>query len=137
MIRERELMGETKCGDWVSVRPCDDEHKNKTFLGVYLGDLPIDLTVLANKRTHKIQIGPHGNPAMYVPDLKKIIFGCGSWWGKIESPEDLKQITDADISNIWYVKCLKEMSECQDQNSGKPKQDADSSKEPSPASPTP
>ena len=49
------------------------------------------------------------NPAIYVFDLQRIIFGAESWWGIIENPEELKDITDDDINNIWYVKALKAM----------------------------
>jgi hypothetical protein len=37
--------------------------------------------------------------------------GYESWWGQINSPEELKAITDVDIQNVWYVKALKEMAE--------------------------
>ena len=51
------------------------------------------------------------NPAMFVPELKKIIWGCGSWWSKIKSEGDLKQITDEDIKNTWYVKLVSQLAE--------------------------
>ncbi|SME48916.1 hypothetical protein BACERE00183_04191 [Bacillus cereus] len=38
--------------------------------------------------------------------MKEIIYGAGSWWGKINSEEELKEITDADINDVWYVKML-------------------------------
>ena len=46
------------------------------------------------------------NPAIWVPDLKKIVFGMESWWGVLRSRTISKQITDADIQNVWYVKAL-------------------------------
>ena len=49
------------------------------------------------------------NPAIYVPELRKIVFGCESWWGEIQSPDEIKDITDDDISNVWYVKLVKAM----------------------------
>jgi hypothetical protein len=51
------------------------------------------------------------NPAIYVPELRKIIFGCGSWWSEIESPDEIKDITDDDIENCWYVRLAKMMQE--------------------------
>ena len=56
-----------------------------------------------------MNVSTTGNPAIYVPELGKIIFGMESWWGIIESPEELKDISDDDISNTWYVKLLQEM----------------------------
>jgi len=35
--------------------------------------------------------------------------GCGSWWGAIDNEEDLKDITDSDIENVWYVQLLKKI----------------------------
>ena len=42
-----------------------------------------------------------------MPELKKIIYGCESWWHEITSVEELKDITDSDIDNTWYVQLLK------------------------------
>lgn len=96
-------------GSWVSVRPCGEEYENKTFLGVLLGDLPVSRFV--SYRDDKVlELHHQLNPAIYVPELKKIIFGCGSWWGVIKSPEQLRKITDEDIDNVWYVQALKQLS---------------------------
>lgn len=98
-------------GCWVMVRPCAKEYQDKTYLGIYLGDLPIDIIGLIDNKTNELSLTFHRNPAIYVPDLKCIIYGFESWWGPINHPDDLKQITDADIQNIWYVKILKELTE--------------------------
>lgn len=99
-----------KVGDWVSIRPCAEEHKDQTFLGIFLGALPKGLSGHVDKN-HVLNLDYHMNPAIYVPDLKKVIYGCESWWGVIKSPDDLKKITDADINNVWYVKALKELGQ--------------------------
>jgi len=100
----------TEPGKWVKVRPCDKEYEGKTYLGVMLGAMALSMTARQNPETGILHLS-HGrhNPAMYVPDLKKVIFGMGSWWGAVESPEDLKSISDADIENVWYVRALKEL----------------------------
>ncbi len=59
----------------------------------------------------KLHVSPYSNPAIFVPELKKIIYGCESWWGEIESPEDFKEITSDDINNVWYVQLLKAMED--------------------------
>jgi len=96
-------------GSWVSVKPCGEKYGDKTYLGILLGELPISCMAMYDKEQN-IEFLYHRNPAMYVPDLKEIIYGCGSWWDMIEKPEDLKNISDQDINNIWYVKALKELS---------------------------
>jgi|GEM_PF-7070497 len=99
-----------KIGDLVKVRPCDEEYQNKTYLGFLIGDIARGSSIEIEK--DKIQLNFSGyNPAMFVPELKKIIYGSGSWWSKIESVEELKQITNDDIENVWYVKLLKKVVE--------------------------
>lgn len=91
----------------VKVRPCDKDLSRKTFLGIYIGDVARG----AYARFHRdggvleLGLGWH-NPAIWVPDLERFVFGCESWWVPIEDASELKQITDEDIGNIWYVKLL-------------------------------
>jgi hypothetical protein len=99
-----------KVGSWVSVRPVGEEYGGKTFLGIYLGDLPSYASESYNIVTKEVEVLLSKNPAIYVPDLKKVIRGYESWWGVIDSPEKLQKITDKDIENVWYVKALKELA---------------------------
>lgn len=94
-------------GSWVSIRPCDSE---KTYLGVLLGDMHISTMHTYHLKTKELTASSHKNPAIYVPDLKRIVWGYESWWGVINSPEKLRKITDIDIENVWYVKALKELT---------------------------
>jgi hypothetical protein len=108
-----------KVGSFVSIRPVDDP---KTYLGVYVGSFipPFDTTyhVGHNTVTKQLKIMPtRTNPAIYVFDLKKIVWGCESWWGEITSEKDLKQITDQDIQSVWYVQALKALQEEKKPNS--------------------
>lgn len=99
----------SKCGQLVKIKPCGEEYGGKTYLGILLGDLPIHATVSFHHDDQKLHIGAMTNPAIFVPDMKKIIYGAESWWGEIERPEDLKDIAQDDIQNVWYVKLLNEM----------------------------
>ena len=98
-------------GSMVQVRPCADEYEKKTFLGIYIGDVPIEFNIAKYTKTNVLTIIDTTNPAIFVPELNKVIFGYESWWGQIKSEEELSQITDGDIDNVWYVKALKQMSE--------------------------
>ena len=100
-----------KMGSLVKVRPCGEEYGNKTYLGFYLGDLPLGITGSFKEAEGIYKVGTLSNPAMYVTELRKIIFGCGSWWSEIKSEDDLKQITDDDIENTWYVKLAKALQQ--------------------------
>ncbi len=101
-----------KCGDFVAIRPCDPKYEDKTFLGVLLGEIAQNVGFGYNTEAQRMSFGFTGhNPAIFVPDLGAVIYGNASWWGQIKSEDDLKQITDADIENVWYVKALKALHE--------------------------
>jgi hypothetical protein len=101
----KSLMG-PEAGSWVKVRVASD---TATYLGVFLGDAELPLGHSYNKETGELEYVTLGNPAIWVPDLKRVVFGCESWWGKIKTPEDLRSITNTDIENVWYVRALKDL----------------------------
>lgn len=96
-----------KCGDLCRIRPCGEEYGDKTYIGIYIGDLPIGITSSYNSKTGVLTNGTMTNPAIFVPELKKIIYGCESWWGKITKLEDADDISDKDINGQWYMQMLK------------------------------
>lgn len=100
-----------KTGDFVAVRPCGEEYGGKTYFGIFIGDLPRQSTVSFNEETRTLRVGTLDNPAMLVPQLNKIIYGCGSWWHKIETEKELFEITDGDINDTWYVKMAHQLME--------------------------
>lgn len=99
-----------KCGDWVRVRPCAEEYRNKTYLGVFIGTIALGQGASIKKRSKTLTIKRNTyNPMIFIPDLNKVVFGCGSWWSKVEDPSVLKDITDETIDNVWYVKAMKSL----------------------------
>lgn len=97
------------CGQLVRISPCGKEYGGKTYIGILLGDLPIGTNISFHLDDQKLHVGATTNPAIFVPELKKVIYGIESWWDEIEKPEDLKDITPEDIQNQWYVALLKEL----------------------------
>lgn len=96
-------------GSFVTIRPCSSDYGDKTYLGLLIGDAALGSRVVIED--DEIYCSWSGyNPAIFVFDLKKVIYGCESWWGVIESEEDMSKISDADINNIWYVKALKQLT---------------------------
>ena len=96
-------------GKLVRVRPCNEKYKNKTYLGIKLGDIALGSNMkMVDDKTIQLEYS-HFNPAMYVPELDEVIYGCGSWWSEIKNEDELKEITDEDIHNTWYVKLAKEL----------------------------
>jgi hypothetical protein len=108
-----------KAGRWVAVRPCappdllapDGKPINgRTFLGVYLGDLALGTRANFHTSEGILESGfSQHNPAMWVPDLRRVVLGCGSWWRLLERPSDLAEIADADIQSVWYVRALRDL----------------------------
>lgn len=103
----REYWKDEDCGQLVKIRPCGKEYGDKTYLGFLLGNLPFTLYITHDPETLELSCSTTGNPAIFIPELRKIIFGMESWWSRIENEEELKDITDDDIENVWYVKMLK------------------------------
>lgn len=108
--KDKPLFNSKSVGKFVAVRPCDKECNGKTYLGLYLGDIALGKSVEYDKEAKrlKFETGRY-NPAMFVFDLNKIVLGCGSWWCEIKSEKQLRQITDDDIDNVWYVKAMKQL----------------------------
>ena len=99
-----------KPGAFVSVRPVSNNEEGKTYLGIMLGDYAspsIGIRKEENGENTIVVTKSLGTPAMWVPDLNRVVMGWGSWWSEIKTPEDLRQITDHDIENVWYVKALR------------------------------
>lgn len=88
----------------VRVRLCED---NKTYFGILLGNFPWYTMATFSETDKKLKISSATNPCIILPEQKKIVFGCESWWSRIEPGDDISDITDTDIENTWYVKLLK------------------------------
>jgi len=89
----------------VKVKPVNEE---KTYVGVLVGDLPLGVGITFHPESGVLTASPtHYNPAIVVPELRRIVMGAESWWSPIESEDQLTQITDEDIEGVWYVKALK------------------------------
>ena len=103
-------------GKPVRVRPCGDEYCGKTYVGIYLGDLFMQNTVSYRRDTMELSVIPITNPAMFVPELNKIIYGAESWWSIIKSGDDISDITNNEINNQWYMQLLSGIYKRRDDN---------------------
>ena len=98
-----------KVGEMVKIRPCGNEYQKKTYLGILLGDIPMNVRVSLNDKTQTLSIKPMYNPAIFIPELNKIVFGAESWWATIKDENEITEISDELINNQWYVQILKGM----------------------------
>lgn len=98
-------------GSFVVVRSCRKEHGDKTRLGLLIGYVPIHADVEFDRETKRLKFNVTGdNPAIFIFDFNEVVLGCESWWGPIEDETQLREITNGDIQNVWYVKALKQLS---------------------------
>ena len=102
-----------KSGCLVKIRPCGEEYKNKTYIGFYIGDLALGSSISVKENKIQVEFSGH-NPAIFVPELRKVVYGYESWWGQIKDESELESITDEDIQNVWYVKLLRDMKKTED-----------------------
>lgn len=94
----------------VKIRPCNKKYNNKTFLGILIDyDFPINSSFLYSKESKTLTLIMEGNPGIYVPELNEIMFGYESFWQKINNIEEISDITDETIDDLWYIKLLKEL----------------------------
>jgi hypothetical protein len=103
--------GVEKAGQLVKVRPCAEEFENKTFLGIYMGDYGRSVGCTLNRETLVLDIDVSGhNPTIWIPSMRRVVYGFDSWWGILRSEEDLRQITNENIDGIWYVQALRALT---------------------------
>lgn len=118
-LDNNESLNRAKPGDLVAVRLAGEEG---THLGIYLGGARHRLYAKFEKATGILELMNAGdNPAMFVFELGRVVYGFQSWWKKIESIDQFKQITNQDIEGTWYVQMLKHMEskrEEKDKNPG-------------------
>lgn len=95
----------------VKVRSCKKEHGDKTYFGIYIGD--VAQTVSHSIEDNVVTAGfSFHNPAIFIPELGEIVYGFESWWCRIQTKEDLdKLITDDTINNVWYIQALKTLAQ--------------------------
>ena len=105
--KESEPIKLAECGTPVKVRSCKKEHGEKTYFGILIGDVALSIGHTIEEGNIVYAEQSHYNPAIFIPELKTVVYGCASWWSRIESEDELKAlITDDVISNVWYMKML-------------------------------
>lgn len=103
--------GRYEPGSVCGIRPCEEKYNKKTYIGIYIGELPIAINTQYNKNTGILHNSCINNPAIFVPELKKIIFGIESWWQIIDKVEDAEDISDEEIGKQWYVQMMMERNQ--------------------------
>lgn len=105
----RPIKTNSRTGSFVKIRPCDDKYDNKTYLGILIGEAALSSSV-SIKDGAIICSWSMYNPAILIPEMSEVVYGCESFWGEIESEDDLRELTDQNINNVWYIKALKQLS---------------------------
>ena len=99
------------CGVLCEVTLAEEETGEKSYLGIYLGDLPTGIHSTYDPKTGKLSNFAVKNPAIYVFELKRIVYGYESWWRLNNSLDEFKGISMEEIENTWYVRLLRVMQQ--------------------------
>ncbi len=109
-VKSKSLFSRDECqpGSFVAIRSVKEGHGDKTYLGLLVGYVPIHVDAAYDKVSKRLEINVSGdNPAIFIFDLNEVVLGAESWWGPIKDEAHLRQITQDDIENVWYIKALK------------------------------
>ncbi len=100
--------GRDQPGRLVKVRPCAPEFEDKTFLGIYLGDYAQSVGCSRNWKTGVLEVYlVDHNPMMWIPSRGCLVYGHSSFWGRIETVEQLTAISNETIDGLFYVQAMK------------------------------
>lgn len=113
-LKPIEVNFERNIGQFVAVKPCGEEYNGKTYLGLHLGDHAMMNSTSLNEKSGTLTVRPVTNPLIYIFATKTLVFGAESWWHRIESPDELKDIIEDDINSTWYVQLMRAMSKKED-----------------------
>lgn len=90
-------------GRIVRIKPCFEETEEKEYLGIFLGEL-FSCNAVSYKRKEKhLTVTPVLNPAIYVPELKQIVYGYESWWSFIENKDEIYSISKDDGLSHFFM----------------------------------
>lgn len=104
-----KIVNPRNSGEYVALRLVKEE-ESKTYFGIILGDMNVGVAVNHIPDSCKAELkGMIGNPAIFVPSLKQIIYGVECWWRLIVSEEQLTTITDADLDK-WSDKAREQIA---------------------------
>jgi len=101
-------------GKFVEVSPCGKQYGGKTYLGIMIGDAALSSSV-AMREDSIVCSWSFYNPAILVPSINEVIYGCESWWRPIGN-EQLKKITESDINAQAYVKIFQKLAKDESNN---------------------
>ncbi|TLX17068.1 hypothetical protein [Rhizobium sp. MHM7A] len=103
-----KIVNPRSSGQYVALRLVKEDEA-KTYFGIILGDMNAGVGVNHVPDSGKAELkGMIGNPAIFVPSLKQIIYGVECWWRLIVSEEQLATITDGDL-NKWADKAREQI----------------------------
>ena len=97
-------------GQLVIVRPCDPSFGDKTYLGILVGEMPVQIGLQYVREDGELRVyNVMTNPLIVIPEASAAVYGYESWWKSVDSPDDLKDITDEQIMSQPYMAALASM----------------------------
>ena len=104
---------------YAAVSPVDGRYRNRTFGGVYIGNIPDIVCACCSPETGRAEFYPSASPLLYAPGPGEFFRGYGCFWRPAESLSDILPVTDAGIQNVWYAPLIRRALRGRDGEQGK------------------
>lgn len=90
--RNRDCECDSRIGNLAAVSPQDGQFQGKTYLGRYLGELPLRINLLysGDCGENVVDVSMYRSPAFFVPSINSVVYGEECKWEFIESSDDLQ-----------------------------------------------
>lgn len=98
-------------GRLVRCRPLHRKYSGQTFLGIYIGDLPVVMSAhVEDHHTIAVEFSDRPqdySPAFFIPQLKCVMLNCQLWWSWLDDPSsDIPPITDEEIDKSPIARAI-------------------------------
>lgn len=94
-------------GTLCRVRLCGSLDGTKPLIGIYAGELPDEIYSSYDCKTKSVVNQLSKSTAIFVPELKRLVYGCECFWSVIKSRQELKDLVSSDTDFAFYSKFLK------------------------------
>lgn len=99
---------EKHVGEWCVVVLNAEGYDEEMHVGVYLGELPLTVHALYDKKNNTITNRFHNSPAILLPVFHKVFYGYNMRWKFINEEDDFKNLSQKDTKDYQdYIEIAK------------------------------
>ena len=99
---------EKHVGEWCVVVLNAEGYDEEMHVGIYLGELPLTVHALYDKKNSTITNRFHNSPAILLPVFHKVFYGYNMRWKFINEEDDFKNLSQKDTKDYQdYIEIAK------------------------------